>query len=62
MGRNADSCWLQVLLYILLIHNDKNSVQIAAPCGPDAYSKLYAGAMDRYLDYWFMMAYDYGRS
>lgn len=33
--------------------------QIAAPCGPDNYKKLFVGEMDRYLDFWNMMAYDF---
>lgn len=34
-------------------------LQIAAPCGPDNYQKLHVPEMDRYLDFWNMMAYDY---
>lgn len=33
--------------------------QIAAPCGPDHYSKLHIAEMDRSLDFWNMMAYDF---
>lgn len=34
---------------------------IAAPCGPDHYRKLHIKEMDKYLDFWNMMAYDFGR-
>ncbi|KAG5635271.1 hypothetical protein H0H81_011874, partial [Sphagnurus paluster] len=32
---------------------------IAAPCGPDSYQKLHIAEMDEYLDFWFLMAYDF---
>ncbi|OBZ68201.1 Endochitinase B [Grifola frondosa] len=35
---------------------------IAAPCGPDNYKKLLVREMDRYLDFWNMMAYDFSGS
>ncbi|OCH95180.1 glycoside hydrolase [Obba rivulosa] len=35
---------------------------IAAPCGPDNYQKLYVQEMDRYLDFWNLMAYDFSGS
>ncbi|KAJ3748724.1 glycoside hydrolase family 18 protein [Lentinula detonsa] len=35
---------------------------IAAPCGPDNYNKLRIREMDRYLDFWNMMAYDFAGS
>ncbi|PSR74615.1 hypothetical protein PHLCEN_2v9681 [Hermanssonia centrifuga] len=35
---------------------------IAAPCGPDNYKKLFVREMDRYLDFWNMMAYDFSGS
>ena len=34
--------------------------QIAAPCGPQNYHKLHVAEMDCYLDFWNLMAYDYG--
>lgn len=35
--------------------------QVAAPCGPSNYEKLHAREMDRYLTFWNLMAYDYGK-
>ncbi|PCH43760.1 glycoside hydrolase family 18 protein [Wolfiporia cocos MD-104 SS10] len=35
---------------------------IAAPCGPQNYQKLYVREMDRHLDFWNMMAYDFSGS
>ncbi|KDQ53487.1 glycoside hydrolase family 18 protein [Jaapia argillacea MUCL 33604] len=35
---------------------------IAAPCGPSNYEKLHVRDMDRYLDFWNMMAYDFSGS
>lgn len=37
-------------------------VQIAAPCGPQNYEKLRVAEMDCYLDFWNLMAYDYGET
>ncbi len=36
--------------------------QIAAPCGTDNYKKLHVREMDQSLDFWNMMAYDFGQS
>ncbi|RDB16950.1 Endochitinase B1 [Hypsizygus marmoreus] len=35
---------------------------IAAPCGPEHYKKLHIAEMDKYLDFWNMMAYDFSGS
>ncbi|KAG6828112.1 hypothetical protein H0H92_009164 [Tricholoma furcatifolium] len=35
---------------------------IAAPCGPEHYKKLYIAEMDKSLDLWNMMAYDFSGS
>jgi chitinase len=34
-------------------------LQIAAPCGPGNYHKLYVREMDQVVDFWNMMAYDF---
>jgi chitinase len=35
---------------------------IAAPCGPDNYQKLHVADMDKHLDFWNMMSYDFSGS
>jgi len=37
-------------------------LSIAAPCGPENYKKLYISEMDRVLDFWNLMAYDFSGS
>ncbi|KAG8848961.1 Endochitinase 1 [Tulasnella sp. 330] len=37
-------------------------LSIAAPCGSSNYEKLHAREMDKYLDMWNLMAYDYSGS
>ena len=41
-------------------HPTHTTLQIAAPCGPDNYKRLFVREMDQYLDFWNMMAYDFG--
>lgn len=33
--------------------------KIAAPCGPEHYKKLQVSEMDKSLDFWNLMAYDF---
>ncbi|TRM70077.1 glycoside hydrolase family 18 protein [Schizophyllum amplum] len=43
-------------------YNYKFLLTIAAPCGVDNYNRLHVMEMDRYLDIWNMMAYDFSGS
>ncbi|KAF5386102.1 hypothetical protein D9615_002550 [Tricholomella constricta] len=42
--------------------NCKFLLTIAAPCGPTNYEKLHIAEMDKSLDFWNMMAYDFSGS
>ncbi|KAF6761288.1 glycoside hydrolase family 18 protein [Ephemerocybe angulata] len=43
-------------------HGAHFALTIAAPCGPDHYNKLHVAEMDRYLDFWNLMSYDFSGS
>ncbi|WEW57141.1 Chitinase 4 [Emydomyces testavorans] len=43
-------------------HGKHFLLTIAAPCGPNNYSKLRIAEMDRYLDFWNLMCYDFSGS
>ncbi|KAG6844561.1 hypothetical protein H0H87_005903 [Tephrocybe sp. NHM501043] len=61
-----------VLLHDLRVALDKHAhekgtnykflLTIAAPCGPEHYKKLHIAEMDKSLDFWNMMAYDFSGS
>jgi chitinase len=59
---------LKELRHALDGHSRKKGIRhhflltIAAPCGPQNYEKLKVKEMDRYLDFWNLMAYDYAGS
>lgn len=42
--------------------NKKFVLTIAAPCGAQHYQKLLISEMDKYLDFWNLMAYDFAGS
>ncbi|KAF8452969.1 family 18 glycoside hydrolase [Terfezia claveryi] len=42
--------------------NKKFLLTIAAPCGAQHYQKLLISEMDKYLDFWNLMAYDFAGS
>jgi chitinase len=39
--------------------NPHYALTVAAPCGPENLHRMHLGEMDRYLDFWNLMAYDF---